>query len=190
MRRWVRLFLVLFVLPTLIGGVVTLVAGRPLAFELLQRGTSYKFRDVKWIATKDLARWREDPARPHPVLLDARTEAEYEVSQLQGARRMDPYRPSLVGLMRFPKDTPIVVYSSAGYRGARVARWLGQAGYSNVRNLGSSLFQWTNEGRPIFQGDHRAEVVHPYDGRWGWGWLLEGKYRAQVPAVERHSAAP
>src|SRR6266850_5256519 len=115
MRRLLKLFLILFLLPTLIGGVVMLIAGRPLAFDLLQRGTSYKFRDVKWIVTKDLARWREDPARRQPVLLDARTQAEYEVSHLQGARRIDPYRPSLVGLTRFPRDTPLVVYSSAGY---------------------------------------------------------------------------
>jgi rhodanese-related sulfurtransferase len=190
MRRLAQVLLVLFVLPTLIGGVVMLIAGRPLVFEILQRGTSYKFPRVNWIVTRDLARWREDPARPQPVLLDARTESEYEVSHLPGAMRIDPYRPSLVGLTRFPKDTPIVVYSSAGYRGARVASWLGHAGYPNVQNLGSSLFQWTNEGRPIFKGDRPAEVVHPYDGRWGWGWLLEGKYRAQVPAVEGHSAAP
>ncbi|HEY8196992.1 MAG TPA: rhodanese-like domain-containing protein [Gemmatimonadales bacterium] len=190
MRRFLKLFLVLFVFPTLIGGVVMLLAGRPLVFELLQRGTSYKFPHVKWIITQDLARWREDRSRAQPVLLDARTAAEYEVSHLQGARQMDPYRPSLAGLNRFPKDTPIVVYSSAGYRGARVASWLGEQGYPNVYNLGSSLFQWANEGRPIYQGDRPAEVVHPYDGRWGWGWLLEGKYRAQAPPVERHSAAP
>ena len=190
MRRLLKLFLVLFVVPTLIGGVVMLVAGRPLVLDLFQRGTSYRFRDVKWIGTKDLAKWREDPARPQPVLLDARTEAEYEVSQLRGAKRMDPYRPGLAGLTRFPKDTPIVVYSPAGYRGARVASWLAEQGYPNVQNLGSGLFQWANEGRPVFQGDQPAEVVHPYDGRWGWGWLLEGRYRAQVPAVERHSAAP
>lgn len=190
MRRLLKLFLVLFVIPTLIGSLVMILAGRPLVFELLQRGTSYKFRDVKWIVTRDLARWREDPSRPQPLLLDARTEAEYEVSHLQGARRMDPYQPSLLGLMRFPKDTPIVVYSSAGYRGARVASWLGEQGYQNVQNLGSSLFQWANEGRPIYQGDRPAGVVHPYDSRWGWGWLLEGKYRAPVPPVERHSVAP
>ena len=109
--------------------MVLLLAGRPLVFELLQRGTSYKFRDVEWVVTKDLARWREDSSRVQPVLLDARTEAEYEVSHLQGARRIDPYRPSLVGIMRVPKDTPVVVYSSAGYRGARVASWLGEQGY-------------------------------------------------------------
>jgi rhodanese-related sulfurtransferase len=190
MRRLLKLFLVLFVIPTLIGGLVLLVAGRPLLFELLQRGISYKFRDVKWIVPKELGQWREDPARVQPVMLDARSEAEYDVSYLRGARRIDPYRPSLVGLTRFPKDTPIVVYSSAGYRGARVASWLGKAGYPNVQNLGSGLFQWTNEGYPVVRQDGPAEVVHPYDGRWGWGWLLEPGYRAQVPAVERHSVAP
>jgi rhodanese-related sulfurtransferase len=190
MRRLMQLFLILFVYPTIIGGVIMLVAGRPLMFEALQRGTSYKFPDVKWIVTGDLARWLEDPARPRPVLLDARTEAEYAVSHLSGALQIDPYKPSLAGLTRFPTDTPIVVYSSAGYRGARVASWLGRAGYPKVQNLGSSLFQWTNEGRPIFQGNRPAEVVHPFDGRWGWGWLLEGKYRADVPPVERHSVAP
>jgi rhodanese-related sulfurtransferase len=190
MRRLIRIFLILFVIPTLIGAIVLVAAGRPLAFEILQRGMTYKFPEVRWIVTKELARWLDDPARSQPVVLDARTDAEFDLSHLKGARRMDPYRPSLNLLAGLPKDTPIVVYSSAGYRGARVASWLGQAGYPNVQNLGSSLFQWTNEGRPIFRGDQPAKVVHPYDGRWGWGWLLEGKYRAQVPAVERHSAAP
>ncbi|MDQ3224426.1 MAG: rhodanese-like domain-containing protein [Gemmatimonadota bacterium] len=174
----------------MIGAVVLLAAGRPLLFEVLQRGTTYKFPEVRWIVTKDLARWLDDPARSQPVVLDARTEAEFDVSHLRGALRVDPYRPSLDPLAGFAKDTSIVVYSSAGYRGARVASWLGQQGYRNVQNLGSSLFQWTNEGRPIFRGSRPAEVVHPYDGWWGWGWLLEGEYRAKVPAVGRHSVAP
>jgi rhodanese-related sulfurtransferase len=188
MRRLVKLFLVLFVIPTLIGGVVMLVAGRPLVFEILQRGTSYKFPDVDWIVTRDLARWREDPARPQPVVLDARSEPEFDVSHLRAARRIDPYRPSLEPLAGLPKETPIVVYSSAGYRGARVASWLREQGYRNVQNLGSSLFQWVNEGKPIFQGERPVQVVHPYDGYWGW--LLEGQYRARVTAAEKHSAAP
>jgi rhodanese-related sulfurtransferase len=188
MRRVLRVFLVLFVLPTLIGGVVMLVAGRPLLFELLQRGTTRKFPDVKWIVTRDLASWQENQARPQPVVLDARSEPEFEVSHLRAARRIDPYRPSLQPLAGLPKDTPVVVYSSAGYRGARVAQWLGDQGYSNVQNLGSSLFQWVNEGKPIFRGERPARAVHPYD--WYWAWLLERQYRARVPAAEKHSAAP
>jgi rhodanese-related sulfurtransferase len=190
MRRLAKLFLILFVLPTVIGGLVMIAAGRPLAFELLQRGTSYKFPQVDWIVTRDLAHWMEDGARPKPVLLDARSQTEFDVSHLRGARRIDPYRPSLNAVAGFPRDTPVVVYSSAGYRGARVAEWLADQGYQKVQNLGSSLFQWANEGRPIYRNDQPAQVVHPYDGKWGWGWLLEGEYRADVPAVERRSFAP
>ena len=188
MRRAARIFLVLFVIPTILGTIVLLAAGRPLAFELLQRGTTYKFPDVDWIVTRDLARWMEERASPQPVLLDARSEAEFDVSHLPGAHRIDPYRPTLNSVARFPRDTPIVVYSSAGYRGALVASWLGKQGYPRVQNLGSSLFQWVNEGRPIFRGDRPAAVVHPYDRQWGL--LLERDYRARVPAAKKHSFAP
>jgi rhodanese-related sulfurtransferase len=188
MRRIIRLLLVLFVIPTIIGAVVMAAGGRPLAYELLQRGTSYRFPDVDWIVTKDLARWMEDRTRPQPVLLDARTDTEFAVSQLQGARRIEPSRPSLNVIAGFPKDTPIVVYSSAGYRGALVAAWLEKQGYRKVQNLGSSLYQWVNEGRPIYHGATPVNLVHPYDGQWGW--LVEREYRARVPNVRKESAAP
>jgi rhodanese-related sulfurtransferase len=190
MRRLIRLFLFLFVLPTLIGAVVMVAAGRPLLFELLQRGTSYKFPQVQWIVTRDLARWLEDSTRGQPVVLDARSEAEFAVSHLGGARRIDPYRPDTRVLAGVPQDTSVVVYSSAGYRGARVANWLGQQGFGKVKNLGSSLFQWANEGHPLYRGARAVQEVHPYDGKWGWGWLLESEYRAEAQAVERHSIAP
>lgn len=188
MRRLIRIFVMLFVIPTIIGTIVLVAGGRPLAYELLQRGTSYRFPEVKWIVTRDLARWMEEPDRAQPVVLDARSEAEFRVSHLKSARRMDPYRPGLDPLATFPKDTPVVVYSSAGYRGARVASWLQEQGYRNVHNLGSSLFQWVNEGRPLYLGPRPAQVVHPYDSQWGW--LLEKGYRARVPAAEKHSFAP
>ena len=188
MRRLLRLFLILFVIPTIIGTVVLIAGGRPLAYELLQRGTTYRFPEVKWIVTRDLARWMDDPGRPKPVVIDARSEAEFAVSHLKGARRMDPYRPVLDPISAFPKDTPIVVYSSAGYRGARVATWLQGQGYLRVQNLGSSLFQWVNEGRPLFRGTQPAQVVHPYDSQWGW--LLGKDYRADTRPAERHSFAP
>jgi rhodanese-related sulfurtransferase len=188
MRRFLKVLLILIVLPILIGGIILFVAGRPLAFEVLQRRTAMKFPQIRWIRTGELARWQDDSARMQPVVLDARTQAEFDISHLRGARRIDPYRPSLRTLAGFPKDTPIVVYSSAGYRGARVAAWLAKAGYPNAQNLGSSLFQWANEGRPLVRGDRPTALVHPYDGRWKW--LLEGDYRAQAPDMEKQSVAP
>jgi hypothetical protein len=95
MRRLMTGLLVVIVLPILVGGVVLLVAGRPVVLEVLRWRTERRFPDVKWLKTEDLARWRDDTAQPQPVVLDARTEDEFRVSRLKGAVRIDPYRPSL-----------------------------------------------------------------------------------------------
>jgi rhodanese-related sulfurtransferase len=188
MPRWIKVLLGLIVLPILVGGVVLLVAGRPVAFKVLQWRIERRFPDVTWLKTEEMARWGNGPAEPPPVLLDARTEDEFRVSRLKGAVRIDPYRPSLRPLQGFRKDTVVMVYSSAGYRGARVASWLGRAGYSNVLNLSGGIFAWVNEGRPIFRGETPTAQVHPYDHNWGR--LVDGKYRAEAPDVEKRSAGP
>jgi 3-mercaptopyruvate sulfurtransferase SseA len=80
------------------------------------------------------------------------------------------------------------VYSSVGYRSARLAHWLANQGYANVRNLSGSIFQWANEDRPVFRNGRPTMEVHPYDRRWGL--LLEARYRASVPDMETPFAAP
>jgi rhodanese-related sulfurtransferase len=121
-------------------------------------------------------------------VLDARTEEEYAVSHLQGAVRIDPYKPSLRPLRGFSKDTAIVLYSSVGYRGARVADFLARQGYSQVYNLEGGEFRWANEGQPVFRQDRPTADVHPYNPTWGL--LLESQYRIKAPPVEKKSAAP
>ena len=187
-RHWLRALLVVVVLPILIGAVVALVVGRPIAFEVVRRLTVRKFPDVRWIDAAELARWREDATRPQPVVLDARTGAEYDLSHLRGALPIDPYRPLLRPLRGMPKDTAIVVYSSVGYRAARVAYFLGRQGYGKVVVLDGSLFRWANDGRPMFHDDRPTVQVHPYDERWGY--LLEKPYRATAEPIMKRSAAP
>jgi rhodanese-related sulfurtransferase len=172
----------------LIGGVVLLIAGRPLAFEALKWRIAKRFPEISWINPEQLANWRRDPAKTQPLVLDARTEIEYKVSSLGRAVRIDPYRPSLRPLGAIPKDAPVVVYSSAGYRGARVASWLQRMGYLNVSNLSGGIFAWVNEGRPIFRGETPVAQVHPYDRRWGQ--LVKAEFRAEAPDLEGQSAAP
>jgi rhodanese-related sulfurtransferase len=189
MRGWVKVLLVMIVLPIILGGIVLFVAGRPVAFEILQRRIAARFPEVKWISTADLGRWQDDTGQPQPVVLDARTEPEFAVSHLRGAVAIDPYRPSLSPLKGLQPSGSIVVYSSAGYRGARVASWLVRSGYTSVVNLSGGIFKWANEGRPLFRDENRpAALVHPYDQRWGM--LVEGRYRAQAPDLEKRSAAP
>ncbi len=187
-RRWLWVVLILLVVPLLVGAAVTLFAGRPIAFDAIRRLTDRKFPDGRWVTVAELDRWRADPSRPQPVLLDARTEDEYAVSHLQGAVRIDPYRPSLRPLRGFPKDTAIVLYSSVGYRGARVADFLARQGYTQVFNLEGGQFRWANAGRPVFRQDRPTTEVHPYNQTWGL--LLESEYRIAAPAVEKKSAAP
>src|SRR5262245_15201954 len=114
--RW-RIALLVFVLPILLGAAVVVLAGRPIAFEVVRRLAARRFPDVHWIDPNGLAAWQADAKRVPPVLLDARTLDEYAVSHLHGALRMDPYRPLLRPLKGMPKDTSIVVYSTVGYRG-------------------------------------------------------------------------
>src|SRR5919107_3191622 len=189
MRGWVKVLLIMILLPILVGGIVLFVAGRPLAFEILHRRTAARFPEVRWITTDQLERWQSDAGQLQPTLLDARTQSEFAISHIKGAVQIDPYRPSLHPLRGTPQSGAIVVYSSAGYRGARVASWLANAGYTSVVNLSGGVFKWANEGRSLFREENRTTaLVHPYDERWGL--LVEGRYRAEAPNVEKRSAAP
>ncbi|MGH7581181.1 MAG: rhodanese-like domain-containing protein, partial [Gemmatimonadales bacterium] len=129
-RRWLKVLLFLLLIPLLLGAGVAVFAGRPIAFDAIRRLTDRKFPTGRWVEATELVRWRADPGRAQPVVLDARTEEEYAVSHLQNAVRIDPYRPILRPLRGFPKDTAIVLYSSVGYRGARVANFLERQGYT------------------------------------------------------------
>jgi rhodanese-related sulfurtransferase len=185
--RWLIALLV-FVLPILVGAAVILLAGPPIAFEVVRRLATRRFPDVHWIDPKGLVAWQADTKRVQPVLLDARTVDEYAVSHLHGALRIDPYRPLLRPLRGMPKDTAIVVYSTVGYRGARLVHWLTAQGYNNATALSGSIFAWANEGRPLEREGRPVTEVHPYDD--SWKYLLSSDYRIDVPAVEKKSAAP
>ncbi len=143
---------------------------RKLAFLFLKLLIWLEFPGVQHITTKKLAQWLES-AQP-PLLLDARSVEEYAVSHLQAAQRIDPVAPEFVGV---PLDVPIVVYCSVGYRSAKIAQKLQDMGRKNVFNLEGSIFQWVNEGRPVFNEEGLTERVHPYDDRWGS--LLKGETR-------------
>jgi rhodanese-related sulfurtransferase len=186
-RGW-KIFLIVVVALLLVGAGVVYFAGRPIAFAVLKRQTAKRFPDVRWVDAAALASWRSDSTRPQPVILDARTETEYSVSHLPDAARIDPYRPLLRPLKGLPQDVPIAVYSSVGYRGARVSHWLAAQGYTNVRNLEGGIFRWANQNRPLFRQGAPTTEVHPYQSRWGL--LLDSSHRIEAPPIEKRSAAP
>jgi rhodanese-related sulfurtransferase len=137
---------------------------------------SLRFPGVEWVTTERLAEWMEAAPEARPVLLDARTQREFDVSRLRGARRVDP-DGDVSELGDLPRDATVVVYCSVGYRSAALARRLSAAGFEHVYNLGGGIFQWANEGRPVYRDGERVQKVHPYDGLWGR--LLDATLRSE-----------
>lgn len=121
--------------------------------------------DVPTISVNELARRLEDGERP--LLIDVRAEREYAVSHLAGARRAETVEAAEALLAGEPREREVIVYCSIGYRSGHLAQALRRAGWTNVRNLEGSIFEWANTGHPVWRGDERASSVHPYDAHWG-----------------------
>jgi rhodanese-related sulfurtransferase len=156
-----------------------LVACREVDWFLLKRSLRSKFGNERWITTQQLAAWLADKKRPAPVLLDVRTPAEWKVSHLPGARRVDPEADAQTAAGEIAKDAPIVTYCAVGYRSGLMAQRLRAAGYTRVQNLEGSIFEWANEHRPLVRDGERVTRVHPYSTLRGR--LLEPDVRAPLP---------
>ncbi|MGI8438337.1 MAG: rhodanese-like domain-containing protein [Chthoniobacterales bacterium] len=152
---------------------------RDIRWAMVNWKVRHDFPNVRRIDPEHVAVWLKDKNRPAPVLFDVRTKAEYDVSHIAGAKRVDP--DAAAGTIQLPHDQPIVTYCSVGYRSGAFAKTLQDAGYTNVRNMSGSIFEWANEGRPIVHDGHPVEKVHPYNATWGK--LLKPALRADVPSA-------
>jgi len=156
-------------------------------FNLLKRLIRLKFPSVQAVTTVELAEWLENDPISDLIILDARSEAEYAVSHVQGAKHLKAISFDAILLQsRFAiahlgvrsAITPqqqgaiahvpkIVVYCSIGYRSAKVAQQLQQTRFYDVFNLEGGIFQWANEQRPLFKDGQSTQLVHPYNSAWG-----------------------
>ena len=101
------------------------------------------------------------------TLLDIRELDEYLVSHLPGASHFGYDQPKWDILDTIDKDQPIVVYCSIGYRSEKIGEKLMKKGFTNVRNLYGSIFEWANQNYPMVDKDGNAtNSVHGYNKRW------------------------
>ena len=134
-----------------------------------------KYPAVPQLSTAELAEWMQNTNRPAPLLVDARSKEEYAISHLKGALNL-PSAPAVRSSVQSTAE-PIVVYCSVGYRSSALAEKLLQAGLTNVHNLDGSIFQWANEGRPVYRGTTVVKEVHPFSRKWGQ--LLDRKWHSR-----------
>ncbi|NJL87677.1 MAG: rhodanese-like domain-containing protein [Leptolyngbyaceae cyanobacterium SM1_1_3] len=134
---------------------------RALAWAGLKQVIRWRFPAVQQLSPADLAE-RLQLGSPL-LLLDTRSASEFAVSHLQGAQ----HRPTLeAALQQISPHTPVVTYCSIGYRSSRVAQQLQAQGYPSVYNLEGSIFEWMNQGYPVFQQGQMTQAVHPYSFLW------------------------
>lgn len=127
---------------------------------------------VPTLAPAALARELSQPAAP--LLLDARTPAEFAVSHLRGARFVNYDSVATASFSGVNRRRPVVVYCSVGYRSERLGERLHALGFRQVRNLYGGLFEWVNEGYPVYNARGRTPDVHPYSVLWS-PWLVRGR---------------
>ncbi|PWH87136.1 rhodanese-like domain-containing protein [Brumimicrobium oceani] len=109
------------------------------------------------------------------IFIDTREKNEYNVSHIKDAVWVgyDDFKISRV--QEIEKDTKIIAYCSVGARSENVTRQLIEAGYTDVSNMYGSIFEWVNEGKPVYnlEGEETMKV-HAYSKTWGV-WLKKGE---------------
>jgi len=130
------------------------------------------YKNTVPLATTDqLLEWQE---QQEVILLDIRSDKEYKVSHIPGARLVDYDSFQKNKVKDIPKNSKIVVYCSVGYRSERIGEQLIELGFSDVHNLYGGIFQWKNQDYQVVDLQNQpTEKVHTYNKAWS-RWLNKG----------------
>lgn len=126
---------------------------------------------VAHISVADFAKLKKEQ---NILILDTRERKEFETSHIPGAKFNGPNNIDHRLLEATPKNRPIILYCSVGYRSSRLAEKLQKMGYTKVRNLWGSVFEWTNQGHPLVDSKNAPTTkIHTYDANWS-RWVHRG----------------
>ena len=102
------------------------------------------------------------------IFIDCREKREYDVSHIFQALRVGYEDFDISRVNNLSKDTRIVAYCSIGKRSENITRKLIAAGFFNAVNLYGGIFEWVNEGNPVYDNrESRTTRVHAYGKFWG-----------------------
>ncbi len=102
------------------------------------------------------------------VFLDSREKEEYNVSHINNAIYVGDKEFNINKIEQLPKDADIIVYCSVGVRSDKIAKEIIGAGYTNVQNMFGGIFEWINEGYPVFDSMGKStQNIHAYSRMWG-----------------------
>ena len=172
--RWAMIALVS---TGLLAGSVVIIRGlkSPPGWDRIDRDLAARYPRASRISAAELSTRLQGPHPP--LLVDVRSAAEFAVSHLTGALRVEPGSSEVASTSL---DDDIVVYCSVGERSSALAERLIERGYRHVADLHGGIFSWANHGYPVERNGDPVMGVHPCDSRWGrlleqkrWQWQPE-----------------
>lgn len=166
----VRMLTFALLLAALAAGPVW--AESPFTLDSVRAQVKKDYGQVQHLPTQTLAEKLKQ--RDGLLVLDVREEAEYAVSRIPGAVRVDPgiWRRSFLNRFgEMARGKTVVFYCSVGVRSSRLAAAVQDAlkeqGARGVFNLDGGIFAWHNEGRALVNAQGPTRFVHSFDSRWG-----------------------
>ncbi|MDT0558506.1 rhodanese-like domain-containing protein [Ichthyenterobacterium sp. W332] len=136
--------------------------------ELLKQ---YNTQAVPYITVQELAM-----PKTNAIILDAREEAEYNISHIKDALNVGYDRFNIETIINKinNKNAVIVVYCSLGIRSEDIAEKLKKVGYHKVYNLYGGIFEWKNAGFKVYDINSKiTDNVHAFSKEWSV-WLTKG----------------
>jgi rhodanese-related sulfurtransferase len=138
-------------LPTI--GCLLLLAGplqRPLAGADGPKPHGPKPALAKNVKSVDVEEFDKLRAEKNSVVLDVRTQKEYESGHIPGAINLDWQSPDFQEkAARLDKSKRYLVHCAAGVRSAQACNALDKIALTNVVNLDPGLRGWEKAGKPI-----------------------------------------
>ena len=109
------------------------------------------------------------------IILDAREKNEYDISHIPNATHCGYNQFDIQKWQHLAKNQAIVVYCSIGYRSEKIGEKLQKEGFTNVKNLYGSIFEWVNQGNPVYDMvGKQTNKIHGYNWKWGV-WCNKGE---------------
>lgn len=84
------------------------------------------------------------------VILDVRTQEEFDEGHLEGAVMLDFYRDDFAEeLATFDRDVPYVLYCRSGSRSAQARQLMEDLGFTSVEDIDGGIVGWQQAGLPV-----------------------------------------
>lgn len=100
-------------------------------------------------------------------ILDTREKDEFMVSHIKNARQVGNFWFDMRKVYDIPENSTVIVYCSVGIRSEKIGEKLIAAGYKNVFNLYGGIFEWVNQGHPVYkQNGVQTAEIHTYNNNW------------------------